>query len=95
MVLRNPGGGGCVCMVYRNSRLDMPGHIGHMREMCHSEPGPDVLASVDGEVAGWCLVAPKITYRALISSRTIPHIQDAEAWSAAFFVVRQGSGAGG
>jgi hypothetical protein len=25
MVPRTPGGRGCVCMVYRNSRLDMPG----------------------------------------------------------------------
>ena len=64
MVPRKPGGGGCVCMVYRNSSLDMPGRIGHMRELCHSEPGPGVLAYVDGEVAGWCSVAPKLTYRA-------------------------------
>jgi GNAT superfamily N-acetyltransferase len=49
-----------------------------------------VLAYVDGEVAGWCSVAPKSTYRALVNSRTIPHVQDDGAWSVVCFVVRPG-----
>ena len=52
------------------------------------EPGPGVLAYVDGEVAGWCSVAPKSTYRALVNSQTIPHVQDEAAWSVVCFVVR-------
>ena len=67
MVPREPGGRGCVCMVYRNSSLDMPGRIAHMHALCQSAPGPGVLAYVDGEVAGWCSVAPKSTYRALVN----------------------------
>jgi hypothetical protein len=51
MVPRNPGGAGCVCMAYRNSSLDMPGRIAHMRTLCGSEPGPGVLAYVDGKTA--------------------------------------------
>jgi len=90
MVPRKPGGRGCVCMVYRNSSLGMPGRIAHMRALCASEPGPGVLAYVDGEVAGWCSVAPKSTYRALVNSRTIPHVQDEGAWSVVCFVVRPG-----
>jgi GNAT superfamily N-acetyltransferase len=90
MVPRKPGGGGCVCMVYRNSSLDMPDRIAQMRALCHSEPGPGVLAYVDGEVAGWCSVAPKSTYRALVNSRTIPHVRDDGAWSVVCFVVRPG-----
>ena len=81
MVPRKPGGRGCVCIAYRNSSLDMPGRIAHMPALCQSEPGPGVLAYVDGEVAGWCPVAPKSTYRALVNSRTIPHVQDEDAWS--------------
>ena len=77
-------------MVYRNSSLDMPGRIAHMHALCASEPGPGVLAYVDGEVAGWCSVAPKSTYRALVNSRTIPHVQDRDAWSVVCFVVRPG-----
>ena len=90
MAPRTPGGRGCVCVVYRNSSLDMPGRIAHMRALCASEPGPGVLAYVDGQVAGWCSVAPKSTYRALVNSRTIPHVQDEDAWSVVCFVVRPG-----
>jgi GNAT superfamily N-acetyltransferase len=90
MMPRKPGGRGCICMAYRNSSLDMPGRIAHMRALCESEPGPGVLAYVDSEVAGRCSVAPKSTYRALVNSRTIPHLQDEGAWSVACFVVRPG-----
>jgi hypothetical protein len=45
-----------------------------MRALCAGEPGPGVLAYVDSETAGWCSVAPKSTYRALVNSRTIPHV---------------------
>ena len=58
MVPGKPGGGGCVCMAYRNSSLAMPGRIAHMRGLCDSEPGPGVLAFVDGQVAGWCSMQP-------------------------------------
>lgn len=90
MVPRKPGGSGCVCMAYRNSSLGMADRIAHMRGLCDSEPGPGVLAFVDGQVAGWCSIAPKVTYRALVNSRTIPHVDDADAWSAVCFVVRPG-----
>ena len=90
MVPRKPGGGGCVCMAYRHSGLGMPDRIAYMRGLCESEPGPGVLAFVDGEAAGWCSIAPKSTYRALVNSRTIPRVDDADAWSAVCFVVRSG-----
>jgi len=77
-------------MVYRNSSLDMAGRIEHMRALCQSAPGPGVLAYVDGEVAGWCSVAPKSSYRALVNSRTIPHVEDEGVWSVICFVVRPG-----
>jgi GNAT superfamily N-acetyltransferase len=90
MVPRKPGASGCVCMAYRNSGLGMPDRIAHMRALCAGEPGPGVLAYVEGEVAGWCSVAPKSTYRALVNSRTIPHVGDDGAWSVVCFVVRPG-----
>ena len=77
-------------MAYRNRSLDMPGRIAHMRTLCASEPGPGVLAYVDATTAGWCSVAPKSSYRALVNSRTIPHVQDEGAWSVVCFVVRPG-----
>jgi GNAT superfamily N-acetyltransferase len=81
---------GCVCMSYRNSSLDTAGRVAHMRALCATDPGPGVLAYVDDEPAGWCSVAPKATYRALVNSRTIPHVQDEDAWSVVCFVVRPG-----
>ena len=37
----------------------------------------------------WCRASPS-SYRALVNSRIIPHVDDADAWSAACFVVRAG-----
>lgn len=68
----------------------MPDRIAHMQGLCESEPGPGMLAYVDGEVAGWCSVAPKSTHRALLNSRTIPRIDDEDVWSIVCFVVRPG-----
>ena len=90
MVPRKPGAGGCVCMAYRRSGLTMTDRVAYMRGLCQTEPGPGVLAYVDGEAAGWCSIAPKSTYRALVNSRTIPHLDDTDAWSAVCFVVRPG-----
>ncbi|MFJ3393014.1 GNAT family N-acetyltransferase [Leifsonia aquatica] len=91
MVPRKPGGGGCVCMSYRDARLDMPARIEYMHAECETEPGPGVLAYLDGEVAGWCSVAPKSTYRRLLNSRTIPHLdEELDPWSIVCFVVRGG-----
>ena len=59
-----------------------------MRGECESEPGPGVLAYVDGLPAGWCSVAPKSSYRRLLNSRTIPVIDDRDPWVAVCFVVR-------
>lgn len=91
MVPRKPGGGGCVCMSYRDSRLAMPERIDYMRAECSTKPGPGVLVYVDDQVAGWCSVAPKSTYRRLLNSRTIPHLdEERDPWSIVCFVVRGG-----
>lgn len=91
MVPRKPGGGGCVCMSYRDARLPTPERIAYMHHECETEPGPGVLVYADGEVAGWCSVAPKSTYRRLMNSRTIPHVdEDRDPWSIVCFVVRGG-----
>ena len=61
-----------------------------MRAACASDPGPGVLVYVDDIVAGWCSIAPRATYRRLLKSRTIPELDDRDAWSAVCFVVRSG-----
>jgi GNAT superfamily N-acetyltransferase len=86
--VKKPGGGGCWCMSYRDSRVPNDERGQYMRDECAQEPGPGVLAYVDGEVAGWCSVAPRSTYRRLMHSRTIPFVDEREAWSVVCFVVR-------
>ncbi|MFE4470787.1 GNAT family N-acetyltransferase [Leifsonia sp. NPDC056824] len=91
MVPRKAGAGGCVCMSYRDARLAMPERVEYMHHECETEPGPGVLVYADGEVAGWCSVAPKSTYRRLLNSRTIPHLdEELDPWSIVCFVVRGG-----
>jgi len=87
---KRPDAGGCWCMSYRDSRVSNPERPVYMRKECESEPGPGVLAYVDGEVAGWCSVAPRSTYRRLMNSRTIPFLDERDAWSIVCFVVRPG-----
>lgn len=88
--VKKPGGGGCWCMSYRDSRVSNAERPQYMARECETTPGPGVLAYVDGEVAGWCSVAPRSTYRRLMNSRTIPLLDERDAWSIVCFVVRAG-----
>ena len=88
--VKKPGGGGCWCMSYRDSRVPNDQRGEYMARECETAPGPGVLAYVDGEVAGWCSVAPRSTYRRLMNSRTIPFLDERDAWSIVCFVVRVG-----
>lgn len=83
-----PDAGACWCMSYRDGRLGNLERREAMRAECEREPGPGVLAYVDGEVAGWCSVAPRSGYRRLMRSRTIPVVDDRDAWAIVCFVVR-------
>ena len=84
------GAGGCWCMAYRDSRVPNEGRPKYMQDECATEPGPGVLVYVDDVVAGWCSVAPRASYRRLLNSRTIPILDDRDAWVAVCFVVRAG-----
>jgi GNAT superfamily N-acetyltransferase len=88
--VKKPGGKGCWCMAYRDSRVPPEDRPEHMRTLCATDPGPGVLVYVDDVVAGWCSIAPRSTYRRLMSSRTIPFVDDRDAWAAVCFVVRTG-----
>lgn len=82
--------GGCWCTAYRDSTVPNLERPAYMRARCEVEPGPGVLAYVDDVVAGWCSIAPRSTYRRLMRSRTIPFVDERDAWSAVCFVVRPG-----
>ena len=88
--VKKAGGGGCWCMSYRDSRVPNAERGAYMARECATEPGPGVLAYVNGEPAGWCSIAPRSSYRRLMHSRTIPFVDDRDAWAAVCFVVRSG-----
>jgi GNAT superfamily N-acetyltransferase len=87
---QRPDAGGCWCMAYRDSRVANLERPAYMQAECATEPGPGVLVYVDDVVAGWCSVAPRDSYRRLLHSRTIPILDDRDAWVAVCFVVRGG-----
>ena len=92
---KTPGTPGCWCMAYRDARKGLDDRIAHMKSECATEPGPGVLAYIEGVVAGWCSVAPRYSYRRLMNSRTIPNLQKLEIderdpWAIVCFVVRAG-----
>lgn len=87
---KRPDAGACWCMSYRDSRVSNAERPQYMARECETPPGPGVLVYVDGEVAGWCSVAPRSTYRRLMNSRTIPFLDERDAWSIVCFVVRAG-----
>lgn len=86
--VKRPDGRGCWCMSYRDSRVPAEDRGAYMADECSREPGPGVLAYVDGEPAGWCSIAPRSSYRRLMNSRTIPFVDDRDAWAAVCFVIR-------
>ena len=88
--VKKPGGKGCWCMAYRDSRVSSADSPGYMQNLCAAEPGPGVLGYVNDVVAGWCSIAPRSTYRRLMNSRTIPFVDERDAWVAVCFVVRAG-----
>ena len=61
LVPKKPGAGGCICMSYRDARLDTTARVAHMRDECSREPGPGVLLYEDDEVAGWASVRGRPT----------------------------------
>ena len=87
---QRPDAGGCWCMAYRDSRVPNRDRPAYMSAECATEPGPGVLVYVDDVVAGWCSIAPRASYRRLLNSRTIPILDDRDAWIAVCFVVRAG-----
>jgi GNAT superfamily N-acetyltransferase len=85
----------CWCLTYRvpnaeNHALRGADRPARLRAFCAQDPPPGLLAYVDGEPAGWCSVGPRATLPRLVSSRTIPRVDDVPVWSVVCFVVRSG-----
>jgi len=61
-----------------------------LQSQLEEDPPPGMLAYVEGEVAGWCGFGPRPNLPRLVSSRTIPKVDDLPVWSIVCFLVRVG-----
>ena len=90
MVPRKPGGRRCVCIAYRKFQpWHARPHRAHARAV-RERTGPRRPGVRRWRGRRLVLGRAKSTYRALVNSRTIPHIQDEDARSVVCFVVRPG-----
>ena len=65
------------------------------RRLVMSGRPPGILAYADGQPIGWCSVAPRETYPALLRSRTLKPVDDRPVWSVVcFFVAKDWRGKG-
>ncbi|MFG2336355.1 GNAT family N-acetyltransferase [Streptomyces yangpuensis] len=85
----------CWCMAWRLStgdygRMTAEERGEHLRNLTEkADPPPGVLGFLDGDVAGWCNVAPRRQLDRLTSSKTITPVDDVPVWSVTCFVVRK------
>ncbi|MEU6309517.1 GNAT family N-acetyltransferase [Streptomyces sp. NPDC047014] len=85
----------CWCMAWRLStgeygRMSAEERGEHLRTLTEkADPPPGVLGFLNGEVAGWCNVAPRRQLDRLISSKTITPVDEVPVWSVTCFVVRK------
>ncbi|WP_420081623.1 N-acetyltransferase family protein [Streptomyces sp. JL4002] len=84
----------CWCMAWRLTtgeygRMTAEERGEHLRTLTEkADPPPGVLGFLDGEVAGWCNVAPRRRLDRLTASKTITPVDDLPVWSVTCFVVR-------
>lgn len=85
----------CWCLTYRLSpaelNIDIPGsRPAAMSELCSRDPGPGLVAYLDGAPVGWCGVGPRSEFHRLTHSRTIQQLDDVPVWSVVCLVVAPG-----
>jgi GNAT superfamily N-acetyltransferase len=86
---------GCWCQAWRGkdavsraTRESRPDTI--RRQMQAHPPSPGYIALLDGEPVGWVGVSVRTETPRLVSSRTIPAIDDKPVWSIGCFRIRPG-----
>jgi GNAT superfamily N-acetyltransferase len=84
----------CWCMFWRLRRKDFNQLNGEerkslLRERTLDNRIPGLLAYVDGQVAGWCSIAPREQYQALEYSRSLKRIDKKPVWSIVCFYINK------
>jgi GNAT superfamily N-acetyltransferase len=95
VLLDGYGEHGCWCQPWRGhdtkARSGGRSRAQLMRDqMAGTPPPPGFLAYLEGEVAGWAGVAVRTETPRLMTSRTIPAIDDLPVWSIGCFRIRPG-----
>lgn len=91
---KKPTSNVCFCLSYRignkeNVALKGAARADRVRELCHQDPAPGVIAYLDGEPVGWAAVHPR-SDTSFARNRLIPHVDDLDVWSLWCFRVRPG-----
>ncbi|KJL32624.1 GNAT family N-acetyltransferase [Microbacterium azadirachtae] len=91
---KNPASNVCFCLSYRignkeNVALRGPARAERVRELCHQDPAPGVIAYLDDEPVGWAAVHPRRD-TSFARNRLIPQIDDLDVWSLWCLRVRPG-----
>lgn len=91
---KRPDANVCWCLSYRipsklNRELQGEARGEFVRELCHQDPPPGILAYDGNEVVGWAAVGPRAdtTFQ---TNRKIPHLDDLPVWSLWCVRVRPG-----
>ncbi|ROR95913.1 acetyltransferase (GNAT) family protein [Salana multivorans] len=91
---KKPTSNGCYCLADRistkeNTSLRGAARADRVRELCQEELPPGVIAYLDDEPVGWAAVHPRSDTN-FARSRTIPHVDEIDAWALWCFRVRPG-----
>lgn len=91
---KKPTSNVCFCLSYRigskeNVALKGTARADRVRELCHQDPPPGVIAYLDDEPVGWAAVHPRRD-TSFARNRLIPHIDDLDVWSLWCLRVRPG-----
>ncbi len=91
---KKPTSNVCFCLSYRigskeNVALKGPARADRVRELCHEDPPPGVIAYLEDEPVGWAAVYPR-SGTSFARNRLIPHIDDLDVWSLWCIRVRPG-----
>jgi GNAT superfamily N-acetyltransferase len=82
--------GYCSCMRWRLPSgeyrdLGRDGRAAALQDLVHAGQPVGVLAYAGERPVGWCSVAPRDSYRAIVASRVIPQLPGDAVWSVACF----------
>ncbi len=91
---KKPTSNVCFCLSYRigskeNFALKGEARAERVRELCHQDLPPGVIAYLDGEPVAWAALHPRRD-TSFARNRLIPHVDDLDVWSLWCIRVRPG-----